>query len=241
VKVVGIVQARMGSSRLSGKVLEDLAGRSMLSRVLSRLRNSQLIDSLVVATTTLAKDEAIVEECQRSGVSSYRGDEHDVLARYFMAAEFSEADVVVRITSDCPLIDSEVTDTTIRAFLREQPDYASNTLVRTYPRGLDTEVISRDALARTWREARHPHEREHVTPYIIEHPTRFELLSVAGDQDYSAYRWTVDTPEDLAFVRAVYSRFPSEEMFSWQDVLKLLEREPALVELNRAVMQKAVR
>jgi spore coat polysaccharide biosynthesis protein SpsF len=241
VKVVGIVQARMGSSRLCGKVLEDLAGRSMLSRVVSRLRNSQLIDSLLVATTTLAKDDAIVEECQQTGVSSYRGDEHDVLDRYFRAAVFSEADVVVRITSDCPLIDSEVTDTVIRAFLRQQPDYASNTLVRTYPRGLDTEVISREALTRAWREARQPYEREHVTPYIIEHPDQFELLSVPGVEDHSAHRWTVDTPEDLAFVRAVYSRFPSEEVFSWQEALKLLEREPGLVELNRAVMQKAVR
>ena len=238
-KVVAIIQARMGSSRLPGKVLEDIAGRSMLYRVVSRLRAAQLIDQLLVATTTLAKDDAIVEECQNCGVPSYRGDEGDVLDRYFRAAESGRADVVVRITSDCPLIDPEITDKTIRAFLREQPAYASNTLVRTYPRGLDTEVISRSALTRAWREARQPYEREHVTPYIAEHPADFQLLSVTGAEDYSAHRWTVDTLEDLAFVRAIYSRH-EDAMFSWREVLKLLEREPELADLNRSVMQKAM-
>ena len=240
-KVVAIIQARMGSTRLPGKVLEDLAGRSMLSRVISRLRASQLIDDLVVATTVRATDDAIVEECRKCSVPSWRGDENDVLDRHFRAAESRGADVVVRITSDCPLIDPEVTDKTVRAFLRDRPDYASNTIMRTYPRGLDTEVISGSALTRAWQEARQPYEREHVTPYIIEHPAEFRLLSITGDQDFSAHRWTVDTPEDLAFIRAVYSRFTSDEVFSWRDVLKVLEREPALSDLNRSIVQKAVR
>jgi len=239
VKVVAIVQARMGSSRLPGKVLKKISGRSMLHRVVSRLRASHLTDDLIVATTTLAKDDAIVEECQDCGVPSYRGDENDVLDRYFRAAESTKADIVVRVTSDCPLIDPEITDKTIRAFLRGQPAYASNTLVRTYPRGLDTEVISRNALTRAWQEARRPYEREHVTPYIIEHPADFQLLSVTDAEDYSAHRWTVDTPEDLAFVRAIYSRH-EDAMFSWRDVLKLLEAEPELADLNRSVVQKAM-
>jgi spore coat polysaccharide biosynthesis protein SpsF len=240
VKVVAVVQARMGSTRLPRKVLQDLAGHSMLSRVVIRLRASRLIDEVVVATTCHAKDDAIVEECLRCSVSFSRGDENDVLDRYFRAAESSRADVVVRITSDCPLIDPEITDTTIQAFLQERLDYASNTLVRTYPRGLDTEVISRTALTLAWQEARQPYEREHVTPYIIEHPAKFRLLSVTGDQDYSSHRWTVDTPEDLALIRAIYSRLPCDKVFSWRDVLKLLEREPALADLNRSVVQKAV-
>jgi spore coat polysaccharide biosynthesis protein SpsF len=239
VKVVAILQARMGSLRLPGKVLENIAGQSMLHRVVSRLRVSELIDDLIVATTTLAKDDSIVEECQHCGVPSYRGDETDVLDRYFRAAESERADVVVRITSDCPLIDPEVTDKTIRAFLREQPAYASNTLVRSYPRGLDTEVISRSALTRAWQDARQAYEREHVTPYIIEHPAQFQLLSVTADQDYSAHRWTVDTPEDLAFVRAIFARHEGG-IFSWRDVLKLLEREPELADLNRSIVQKVL-
>lgn len=239
-KIVAIVQARVGSWRLPGKVLEDLAGRSMLSRVVSRLRASRLIDELLVATTILAKDDAIVEECQNCGVSLYRGEENDVLDRYFRAAESRGADVVVRITSDCPLIDPEVTDKTIRAFLQEQPDYASNTIERTYPRGLDTEVFSQNALTQAWQEASELYEREHVTPFIVEHPAQFRVFSVKGDEDYSAHRWTVDTSEDLAFVRMVYSHFRDNEMFSWRDVLKLLEREPTLADLNRLVVQKEI-
>ena len=239
-KIVAIVQARMGSSRLPGKVLQDLGGQSMLSRVVTRLRASRLIGEIVVATTSHSKDDSIVEECSRYSVPFSRGDEDDVLDRYYRAAESNEADIVVRITSDCPLIDPTVTDKTIQDFLQARPDYASNTINRTYPRGLDTEVISWNALARAWREARVPYEREHVTPYIIEHRKEFKLLAVTGDQDYSSYRWTVDTPEDLAFVRAVYSRFLMEALFSWRDVLDLLEREPELADLNRSVVQKAV-
>lgn len=240
-RVVAIVQARMGSSRLPGKVLEDLAGHSMLSRVISRLRASHVIDEVIVATTTHLQDDAIVEECDRCSVSVTRGNENDVLDRYYHAAKANKADVVVRVTSDCPLLDPEVTGKTIQAFLQGKPDYASNTIVRTYPRGLDTEVISRDALAIAWQHAKESYEREHVTPYIVEHPTQFRLLSVTGDQDFSARRWTVDTIEDLALVRAIYSRLPSEGSFSWRDVLDLLAREPELEQLNRSVVQKALR
>ncbi len=167
-----------------------------------------------------------------------RGDQDDVLDRYFRAAQLAKAEVIVRITSDCPLIDPEVTDKTIIAFLHAKPDYASNVLTRTYPRGLDTEVFSFDALGRAWQHARKPYEREHVTPYVVENPTTFKLLSVTGDADHSDHRWTVDTQEDLDFVQAVYSRLPA--VFSWKDVLDLIEREPILEDLNRSVRQKAL-
>lgn len=240
-RIAAIVQARMGSSRLPGKVLADIAGHTMLSRVINRLQASDLIDEVMVATTGHPQDNAIVEECNRCSVPVTRGDENDVLDRYFKAAKSHDVDIVVRITSDCPLIDPEITDKTIDAFLQNQPDYASNTLARTYPRGLDTEVISYTALSRAWAEARQSYEREHVTPYIIEHPEDFRLLSVESDQDFSTHRWTVDTPADLAFVRAIYSRLPSESLFLWRDVLTLLEREPSLVDLNGTVTQKAMR
>ncbi len=239
-KVVAIVQARMGSTRLPGKVLKDLEGETVLARVVDRLRRSRLIDEVLVATTDRVPDDAIVRECRNCSVPVSRGDQEDVLDRYFRAAQLAKAEIVVRITSDCPLIDPEVTDKTIAAFLEARPDYASNIQIRTYPRGLDTEVMSFAALGRAWQAARKPYEREHVTPRIFEHPDEFEILSVTGEADHSGYRWTVDTPEDLEFVRAVYGRLKDKPAFLWRDVLDLLEREPALVELNRAIEQKAL-
>ena len=240
-RIVAVVQARIGSSRLPGKVLKDLAGESVLARVVQRLHRSSLISEVVIATSASAGDRAVLREAERLNVRCFRGSEADVLDRFYQAARVFHADVVVRITSDCPLIDPEVTDKTIRAFMKEQPDYASNSLERTYPRGLDTEAMTADALARAWRKANEPHQREHVTPFLYEHPELFRILSVRSDSDYSAHRWTLDTAEDLDFIRAVYKRFGNCGDFSWRDVLQLVEREPALSELNSHVQQKALR
>jgi len=237
-KTVAIVQARTGSSRLPGKVLEQIEGRSMLWRVCRRAGRSVLIDRLVVATTTRPRDQAIVDECRRLGVPCFRGSETDVLERYHQAAELHAADVVVRITADCPLIDPEVIDLVAGAFFERQPDYASNALQRSWPQGLDTEVMTAAALARAAREATQPHQREHVTPYIYQHPELFTLHPVTSGRNLAEYRWTVDTPEDLQFVRAVYRRFPGDDAFCWRDVLDLLAKEPALADLNRHVRQK---
>jgi spore coat polysaccharide biosynthesis protein SpsF len=239
-KIVAIIQARMGSTRLPGKVLRDIQGQSMLARVVNRVRRARSIDETLVATTEGSADDAIVQECRRCSVPVFRGNEGDVLDRYFRAAQWTNADVVVRITSDCPLIDPEVIDKTVRAFLAESPDYASNGIVRTYPRGLDTEVMTVKALEHAWRNAHQPYEREHVTAYIYEHPQDFRLLSVTAQADHSQYRWTVDTGEDLEFVRTVYARLAERPEFLWREVLALLEREPELVELNRSVAQKAL-
>ena len=231
----------MGSTRLPGKVLQDLCGRTMLGRVIERLRATPSIDDVMVATTNLKKDDPVVQECQTYSLPYWRGEESDVLDRYFQAAKAVQADIIVRVTSDCPLIDPEVTNKTIRAFLEDSPDYAANTLRRTYPRGLDTEVFSMQTLSRAWQQAKENYEREHVTPYIIEHPEEFRLLSVTGDQDHGGQRWTVDTPEDLAFVREVYRRLHGKDIFAWHEVLNLLESEPSLLDLNRSVVQKAIR
>jgi spore coat polysaccharide biosynthesis protein SpsF len=237
-KIAAIIQARMSSKRLPGKVLMDLGGETVLARVVRRLRRATLIEEIVVATTSSPADHAIVRECQRLSVGVFRGEENDVLDRYYHAAQWIGADGIVRITSDCPLIDPEITDQTIRSFLERRPDYASNALQRTYPRGLDTEVMTWEALASAWREARLSYQRAHVTPYIYENPDRFDILSVKGTADYSSHRWTLDTEEDLAFIRAVYDRLGNDDSFSWCDVLALLEQEPELAELNREVMQK---
>ena len=231
----------MGSSRLPGKVLMDLGGEMVLGRVVRRLQRSRHISKIVVATTTVPADEVIVAECDRLEVLCFRGSEHDVLDRYYQAARANAADAVVRITSDCPLIDPELVDETVEVFGDKHADYASNVFPRTYPRGLDTEVFSFDALDRAWREAREAHQREHVTPYLYEHPQIFKLASLSGAADYSRYRWTLDTREDLELLRAIYSRFHGRDDFSWQEVLRLMEREPELAELNSQVLQKSVR
>jgi spore coat polysaccharide biosynthesis protein SpsF len=239
-KIAAIIQARMNSSRLPGKVLMDLGGETVLARVVRRLCRANLIDEIVVATTNSAVDQAIVDECRRLRVRVFRGEEHDVLDRYYQTARSMCAEGIVRITSDCPLIDPEITDNTIRSFLDRRPDYASNALQRTYPRGLDTEVMTWDALACAWQEAKIPYQRAHVTPYLYENPGRFDILAFKGADDFSDHRWTLDAPEDIAFIRAVYDRLENDDSFAWQDVLAVLQREPELLELNRDVMQKAL-
>jgi spore coat polysaccharide biosynthesis protein SpsF (cytidylyltransferase family) len=237
-RIVAIIQARMGSSRLPGKVLLPIEGRSMLQWVCRRARQAALVDQVVVATTRQACDDVVADECRRLGVACFRGVEDDVLDRYCRAAEAHRADLVVRITADCPLIDAELIDDVVVAALQHEPDYASNVLRRTYPRGLDTEVATAAALARAWREAREPYQRVHVMPYFYQHPELFRLHSVTGDEDLSGHRWTVDSPEDLEFVRGVCRRLAGADAFSWRDVLRLVEREPGLADVNRHVRQK---
>jgi len=240
VKVTAVIQARMGSTRLPGKVLMDLGGKTVLARVVDRLRRATLVNEILVATTDSIADDAIIQECRRIDAASFRGSEDDVLDRYYQAALLTTGEGIVRITSDCPLIDAQIADDTIRSFLDLRPDYASNSLQRTYPRGLDTEVMTRDALACAWREAQFPYQRAHVTPYLYENPGRFDILAVKGCFDYSDQRWTLDTPQDLAFIRAVYERLGNDDSFTWHDAMVVLQREPELVELNRGVMQKAL-
>jgi spore coat polysaccharide biosynthesis protein SpsF len=237
-KVVALIQARMGSTRLPGKVLKDLGGSTVLARVHARVMRAATIGEVIVATSDARGDDAIVDECRRLGAKVFRGDEHDVLDRYYRAAQFSKAEIVVRITADCPLIDPEITDKTVQAFLLQQSDYASNALQRTYPRGLDTEVMTMRALERAWSEAREPYQRSHVTPYIYQNQDRFKVLSVTGDFDYGASRWTLDTEQDLEFLTAVYSGMKSRDDFGWNDVLRFLESQPHLSAINRDVAQK---
>ena len=239
-RIVAIIQARMGSTRLPGKVLKDLGGETVLARVIARVRRASEIEEVVIATTRQPDDDRIVDECRRLAVRVYRGETSDVLDRYYHAAEEVRAEAIVRITSDCPLIEPEITDATVRAFLERRPDYASNVLQRTYPRGLDTEIMTRDALVRSWRQAKEAYQREHVTPYIYENADQFTLHSVQGETDYSGHRWTLDEAEDMTFLRAVYERLEGDRCFSWREVLALLEREPGLIEVNRHVSQKAL-
>lgn len=237
-KVVAIVQARMGSTRLPGKVLLELAGAPVLRCVMNRLGRARTLDALVVATTVRPEDDALEAECRRSGWTCFRGSEEDVLDRYYQAALAHDADEIVRVTSDCPLIEPKIVDEVVTALRESGADYAANILPpRTFPRGLDVEAIRFAALERAWREDTDPARREHVTPYLYRHPERFRLHGVTGEGDHSHQRWTVDTPEDLAFVRRIYEHF-GHDRFSWRDALALLDRYPEWLAINQDVVQK---
>ena len=241
-KVVAIIQARMGSSRLPGKAMADLGGAPMLARVVARTSRAATVRQVVVATTTETADQVIVDLCAARGWACFRGSQDDVLDRYYQAARQFAAEVVVRITSDCPLIDPSIIDRVVTEFLRLQPDadYVSNVgSRRSFPRGLETEVFSFAALAKAWDEAREPAFREHVTLYMYRRPDRFRIHDFVNERDCSEMRWTVDTPEDYALVCRIYEHF-GHDRFSWTEVLAVLAAHPEWLELNRHVRQKIV-
>lgn len=232
-KIVGIVQARMSSTRLPGKVLKPLAGRPMLERLVERLLEARLIDGIVIATSDQAEDDPIEVLARETGVGCFRGSMTDVLDRYYQAACRFKAGHVVRITGDCPLIDPEIIDAVLEVHLKGGFDYSTNTWVLTYPDGLDTDVMQFSALEQAWLEAQLPSEREHVTPYIRNHPEIFSRGEVEGEHDYSGLRWTVDEPEDYEFVSRIYDLLhPGKPTFGWRDVLSLLEEQPQLNAIN---------
>lgn len=238
-KIVAIVQARMGSTRLPGKVLMDIQGSPMLHRVVSRLARSERVDEIVVATTDRSEDDAIEARCAGEGWLLMRGSQHDLLDRYYQAALERRADLVVRVTADCPLLDPGIVDHVIDRFtpLLPEVDYASNGIPpRTYPRGLDVEVFTFGALRTAWSEDENAAWREHATPFLYR-SGRFRTLPILNDTDLSSLRWTVDTAEDLEFVRQVYAALGGAH-FSWTDVLDLLRRCPSMAEINAGVTQK---
>lgn len=234
-----IIQARMGSTRLPGKILMDIGGKTMLARVIERIMRAKTLDKIIIATTTETNDNIVVEEAKSLGVYVYRGSENDVLDRYYRASSEYKLDIIVRITSDCPLIDPDLIDDVINRFLdaNSHYDYASNALEYTYPRGLDVEVMWASVLAIAWKEAKELYQRVHVTPFIVEHPERFRLLSIISGRG-SHLRWTVDVPEDMSFIRTVYKKFNNLDTMSWRDVLDLVEREPEIAAINCNVQQK---
>lgn len=235
-RVVGIIQARMGSTRLPGKVLRPLAGEPMLARCVGRLLHARTLDQVVVATTTRPEDDVIVELCEQRGWTWFRGQCDDVLDRYYRTALHTGADVIVRVTSDCPLIAPRVVDRVVRAL--GDADLASNVIPHhSWPRGLDAEAVRTEALARAWCHDRDPATREHVTLYIKRHPECFRLVGVNNDEDLSEMRWTVDTPDDYAFATRVYEHF-GHDGFSWREVLALVRAHPEIAALNQHVAQK---
>jgi spore coat polysaccharide biosynthesis protein SpsF len=237
---VAIVQARMSSTRLPGKVLRDLAGEPMLARVVDRLRRARSLNRVVVATTTEPDDQPIVEFCLARSIDVFRGSLPDVLDRYYRCAKQFEADVVVRITSDCPVIDPEEVDRVVETYrsFHGTMDYVTNSNpIRTLPRGLDVEVFSFATLERAWRDDTDPAWREHVTPYLYRSQAGFRQHCATIDTDESHNRWTVDTPEDYALIRAIYEHFGHDRM-SWREILSAVADHPEWAAFNCHIEQK---
>lgn len=225
--ILGILQARASSRRLPGKVLKPILGRPMLERQIERLRRSQRMQRLVVATSTDPSDDGIAQLCESLAIDCFRGSLEEVLDRFYQAARRHLARTVVRLTGDCPLADPIVIDQLIGLHEVAGYDYTSNTLTRTYPDGLDAEVVEFESLETAWREATLPSEREHVTPFIYHHPERFRLGNLRQDDDLTQLRWVVDEPQDFAFISAIYGAlYPGDPAFTTGDVLALLERRP---------------
>jgi spore coat polysaccharide biosynthesis protein SpsF len=240
--VIAIIQARMSSSRLPGKVLMDICGQPALLREIKRTRRAQSLGQVVLATTTDLQDDPIAEVCRANGIPCFRGHPYDVLDRYYRAAEFFGAQTVVRLTGDCPLIDPGEIDRTVQAFFTAGADFAANRLPppwkRTTPIGMDTEVVSFDNLARAWREADQKYAREHVMPFFYEQEGRFNVLLVDHDPDLGRYRLTLDTHEDLVLIREIFAYFGGSDDFPLAEIIALLNANPAWLAINAQVNHK---
>lgn len=234
--ILAVLQARASSRRLPNKVLLPILGEPMLARQIERVKRAKRIDKLVLATSINAEDAPVADVGARTGVGVYRGSLDDVLDRYFQAAAPHQPDYVVRLTGDCPLADPAVIDRVIDAVVEGGFDYGTNAIQATWPDGLDCEVMTFAALTRNWREGKTTVEREHVTPYIYNHPDLFKIIHVKGESDLSGLRWTVDEPRDFEFVTRIYDAlYPQNPAFTSDDVLSYLADHPEVVELNASI------
>lgn len=259
-RIVAIIQGRMTSSRLPGKILADIAGQPMLQRVFIRTSRAATVTETIFATTTDPSDDPVIDYCDFSGIPFTRGSLYDVLDRYYQAAKQAKADYVVRITADCPVIDPALIDDVVNTLLEGEYDFVCNRLPppwhRTYPIGLDVEACTFKALEQAWKKAEEPQHREHAMPYFYEgvelsaanrqlsegvSPRGFRIALLNHTTDFGDYRWTVDTPEDLEFMRQVYSRFAGRDDFSWKEVLDLVHDNPELMKINSGVQHKTLK
>lgn len=234
--VYAFVQARMGSTRLPGKVLKEICGKPLLELELERIQESSKIDKIIVTTTINKEDDSIIGFCEKKNIDHYRGSESDVLDRYYQTSKYygvNKNDIIVRLTGDCPLIDPNVIDEVIELFMNSKTDYASNIEPPTYPDGLDVEVFGFSVLKKAWEEAQLPSEREHVTPYIRNNPNLFKKVNLKNKNDLSDYRWTVDEKEDYKFVKKIYNKlYKEDKYFSTEQIIDFIKSQPNIVKIN---------
>lgn len=231
-----IIQARVSSSRLPGKVLKPILGKPMLEWQIERLKKTKSVQKICLATSVQVEDSPLEPIAKNQGIEFFRGSLEDVLDRFYQAAKSLDCEYIVRITGDCPLLDPQIADQVINFGVKGAYDYASNTLRPSFPDGLDIEVMSFAALEKAWQHSKLGSEREHVTPFFYKHPELFKLGSFVGEKDYSLLRWTVDDDADFKFVSAVYETFQNKT-FSMNDVLELLEQKPELSAINAGKMR----
>lgn len=242
-KVVCLVQARVGSTRLPGKILKEICGKTILHHEIDRLKKCKEIDEIVIATTDKEDDDKIVNEAKKLSVKYFRGSENDVLSRFYYAAKENNADIIVRVTSDCPCIDFEILDKMLIYFKdkykEKQVDYLSNTIKRTYPRGYDIEIFTFSALEKSYINAKKEYEREHVTPYIYDKTNNFLKLSFENKEDYSEYRVTLDTIEDFIVIKNIFENlYYKNPYFKLNDVVQYLNNNLHIVDINKHIEQK---
>lgn len=243
-KIVSTIEARMGSSRLPGKTLGEMAGKPMLELLIERLKRARKVDEIVVATTTEAEDEVITKLAERVGVKWFRGSSEDVLDRVLKAAKACQADIIVEMIGDNPLLEPQLVDEAIDIYLKGDYDYVSNAIKETYPDGLYVQVFSVETLDEVARLTNDPADRENVSLYIYEHPEKYRLYNMAATAEYHhpEYRWTVDTEADFQFVKAVYENLYYEKpTFAIADIMTLLAEKPELLKINAHIKQKPVR
>ncbi len=233
-----IIQARMGSSRLPGKVLMMLADKTVLEHVVSRARKAETIEEVVVATTEGKEDDVIIQKTQSLGVNVYRGSENDVLDRYFQAAKNFNLKDIVRITADCPMMDPKLIDKVVTMYLKTKADYCSNTLTPTFPDGEDIEVFSFDALSKAWEQAQLSSEREHVTPFLKKNKELFKIVSFEEKPNLADKRWTLDEEADYCFMKIIFKElYPQNPFFGIEDILGFLKKNPQAETLNSRIIR----
>lgn len=237
--VLAIIQARVGSTRLPGKVLLKIQDKTILQHVVDRVSMSHLVDEVIVATTIHRKDLPIVKLCSSKGIRIFCGSEEDVLDRYYQAAKLIKPKSILRITADCPVIDSEIIDQVIKKHLETGADYTGNTVgAETFPDGQDAEVFKYNALKSAWKNSELSSEREHVTQYIKKHEDQFKVEGLVSKEDLSAYRWTVDDPEDFELIKQIYDNlYVKNKYFKMCDILKLMKEKPELMEINNHIIR----
>lgn len=235
-RIVAIIQARMGSTRLPGKALLKLEGKTVLEHVIERVKKSSLIQEVVVATTIVKEDLKIVSLCSAKGIRVYCGSENDVLDRYYQAARLLETDHIVRITADCPLIDPKIIDRVVQLHLSKKSDYTSNTIRETFPDGEDVEVFTFGALKEAWNNAKLCSEREHVTPYIRNRSDLFKLVNLDCIRNLSQKRWTLDEERDYKFIKLIYKNlYRKNRAFGMEEILKFLKQHPEYENINKEI------
>ena len=234
--VIALIQARTGARRLRNKVLLDLCGTTVLEHVVNRVSRAKTVDEVVVVTTIRKEDLKIIELMSRKGIRVLCGSEDDVLDRYYQAARLLNAQHIVRITADCPVIDADVIDQVVNCYFKCKADYCSNALSQTFPDGMDVEVFSFEALAKAWKNAKLSSQREHVTPYIRNNRRLFKVVAFDNPSNLGAHRWTLDEKKDYMFLKKLFNGLYRKNIyFGMNDILEFLEKNPKLVNINAAI------